>query len=178
MNIFELNKSKQGQIFTIRPLLNPKNIKNSILTYVVDYRLDPISLQRGWIYRHLCFALIDGELNILDYPNILSKNINDESLKMNSDKYFRIGVYYDYDDLYYKCDTFRNDGLRFDNTQEKRDYITDILKNTSLNLFESLKYQKNKYKDVVVDILDPNDFEKTIKRKLSDFSQQEMYLDM
>jgi len=176
MNIFELNKSKQGDIFTIRPLLNPKNIKNSILTYVVDYRLDPITLQRNWVYRHLCFALIDGELNILDYPDDLSNYINEDSLKMNSDKYFRIGIYYDYDGLQYKCDTFRNDGLRFDNSPEKREYITNILKNTNLNLFEALKYQRNKYKDKIVDYLDPNDFEKTIKKKLSDFSEQEMFL--
>lgn len=176
MKIFELDKTKHGEIFTVRPLLNPKDTKNSILTYVVDYRINPITLQRGWVYRHLCFALIDGNLEILDYPDDISNHICFDTLKMSSDKYFRMGVYYEYGDIQYRCDVFRNDGLRFDNTHEKREYIVNILKNTNLNLVDALNQQKNKYKDRIVEFLDPVDFEKTIKRKLSDFSDQELFL--
>jgi hypothetical protein len=62
-NIFKIKSSDNGKVFIVRPLLNAKNLKENILSYKVYFN----ELRQEWVYRYLCFALVDDELKIFDF---------------------------------------------------------------------------------------------------------------
>lgn len=173
MKIFRINSSMDGETFVVRPLLNARDIKNSILSYKIGYVLNPQTLQYDWKYRYLCFALINDELEIFNYSESMSKYITSDTLKMNSSKSIVIDVHVKEGLLSNKYNIVINDKYRFDNTPQKREYIKGVLTNTTLDLNDALKQEKNRIKDMVIDIPDPNDFSKTIKKKLSEIYDNE-----
>jgi hypothetical protein len=144
-NIFKIKSSDNGKVFIVRPLLNAKNLKENILSYKVYFN----ELRQEWVYRYLCFALVDDELKIFDFSKQthywfvdmdIEKKSSFHMLMMNSDRALKITVKTKMNFFDNEYEIINDDKYRFDNTEEKRIYISKLLKNTDLDLSAALNF--------------------------------------
>jgi hypothetical protein len=148
MEIFKATIKDDGKSFIIRPLLNAKDLKNHIIrcdTGIKGFMNLPI-------YEFLCFALVDDELKIIRFGRTLFNFMRDNSvtehvmemLQMKCDKAIKLTmrVRQGYPDPLYEI--VQDDKYRFDNTPEKRKYISDLLLHTELDLMDALEFEKER----------------------------------
>ncbi len=63
MEIFKIKTENDGEVYNIRPLLNPKDLNKSIVIYKTYFNTTTYT----WSYRYMCFALVNDELKIFDF---------------------------------------------------------------------------------------------------------------
>jgi hypothetical protein len=148
METFKIKTEDEGKVFIIRPLLNAKNLKENIVSYKIRFGIN-FSLNGGmgayeWSYRYMCFALVNGELKIFNFFKEINKLITSELLMMSSNKAIKITVGVREGFLDNQYEIIEDDKFRFDNTDEKRNYIKNLLTTTDLDLSEALKEEKLK----------------------------------
>ena len=146
MKTFKLKTEDNGKVFIVRPLLNAKNLKENKVSYKIRFGIN-FSLNGGayeWSYRYMCFALVNDELKIFNFSKEINKLITSELFMMNSNKAIKITVGVREGFLYNQYEIIEDDKFRFDNTDEKRNYIKNLLTTTDLDLSEALKEEKLK----------------------------------
>jgi len=146
MEIFKIKPEDEGKIFIVRPLLNNKRL-NTLKDNIVSYKWGFNSLTKEWSYRHLCFALVNEELKIFDFSKEIYKlfsidGIPEKFLFMSNDKAIKITVGVKMGFLNNKYEILTDEKYRFDDSEEKRSYILNLLDNTKLDLLEALSETK------------------------------------
>jgi hypothetical protein len=167
MKIFKIKPEDEGKVFIVRPLPNAKEFpKNMILNYKTYFN----DLRKEWEYRYLCFALINDEFKIFDFskeihkyfveqmtlpntekPNPLASYILHNvatMLMLNNDRALKITVKTKGGFLNNEYEVIQDDKYRFDNTDEKRKYITGLFSETDLDLSEALKTKTNEIQEM------------------------------
>ena len=152
METFKIKSEDEGKVFIVRPLLNAKNLKENIVSYKIRFGIN-FSLNGGmgayeWSYRYMCFALVNDELKIFNFSKEIYKLIMTDGipklLMMDSNKAIKITVGVREGFLDNQYEIVEDDKFRFDNTDEKRNYIKNLLTTTELDLSEALKEEKLK----------------------------------
>jgi hypothetical protein len=152
MSIFKPTKLDDGRTFIVRPLLNAKGMEKKehhvlvLETGMKGFREKPIR-------NYLCYALVDDELKIFQFGETLRSIIHDQNMKnglmmdMKSDRAIKITmkITQGYADPTYEI--IHDDKYRFDDTKEKRDYISNLLYNTELDLSKSLEEATEKVRE-------------------------------
>ncbi len=197
MNTYRLNidNNKEGDIIIIRPLVNVKNFKNNILTHKSNFGID------GWIYKYMFLARIydnefNGELKAFycgeKIHKILQKEIKnrvkslDNILPMSplSNCAIKIimkhPVKLKHDDNYelmdYDCEIIHDDKYYYAHNEEEKEYIKNLLNNTDIDIEKEFDIQKDKIKDVIVEIPIIKRIETIEKFKLGDIFEKEKLL--
>jgi hypothetical protein len=171
IDVFKLSAKDKGKSFTIRPLLNPKDVNKSILSYKIWFN----RFKCEWMYKHLCFALVNDKLCTFNFSGELYNKMPHEMFLMDSNKALKVTI--DTVDIEDKTlmknnyEIIEDDKYRFDNTEEKRKYITSIL-GTGLDLSESLEYCKAEVENVEVNMgsIDGYSVYRTLKEVYADES--------
>ena len=148
METFKIKTEDEGKVFIVRPLLNAKNLKENKVSYKIRFGIN-FFLNGGmgayeWSYRYMCFALVNDELKIFNFSKEINKLITSELLMMSSNKAIKITVGVREGFLDNQYEIIEDDKFRFDNTDEKRNYIKNLLTTTDLDLSEVLKEEKLK----------------------------------
>lgn len=142
MEIFKIKLEDKGKVFIVRPLPNAKNLKENILSYKTGFS------NNRWSYRHMCFALVNDELNIFNFSKEVHKLIMIDGipklLMMDSNKAIKITVGVREGFLDNQYEIIEDDKFRFDTDDEKRNYIKKLLTTTDLDLSQALKEEKLK----------------------------------
>lgn len=163
MEVFKLTKNDIGKTFIIRPLLNAKNLKENILGFKFYFN----TTEYKWVYRKLCFALVDDKLSIFQFSNEVHNYLKPEMFLMNSNKALKITINLDSDSMLMEnhYEIIENDKYRFDDTNEKKDYIKNLLTNTELDLSKALNQVKSEIGHIEIKLPTSNgDFKiKTLK---------------
>jgi len=148
MEIFKPTKLDDGKTFIVRPLLNAKGMKNKE-PHVMVLETGMKGLYGRPLNNYLCYALVDDELRILQFGEklrgIILQDQNEKSgllmLDMKSDRAIKITmrVRQGFADPLYEIKIIHDDKYRFDDTKEKREYISNLLYNTDLDLSKALE---------------------------------------
>lgn len=155
----------------IRPLLNPKDVNKSILSYKIWYN----RFKCEWLYKHLCFAFVNDKLCAFDFSDELYNKMPHDMFLMDSNKALRVTIntakIEDKTLMKNNYEIIEDDKYRFDDTEEKRKYITSILR-TGLDLSESLEYCKAEVENVEVNMgsIDGYSVYRTLKEVYADES--------
>lgn len=158
MEIFKIKPEDKGKVFIVRPLLNAKGMKNSKQEHILSYKTHFNDFKQQWKYRYLCYALVNDKLEIFDFSQeihkyflIISNNAN--MLMMNSNRVLQIKV--DTKEGFLKNDylVLEDDKYQWDNTPEKRKYISDLLLNTTLDLNEALQISQDNILKIMSNLL-------------------------
>lgn len=162
MITFKLTTKDNGKTYIVRPLLNPKNPNRSVLGFKVRYNFKKYE----WVFQKLCFALVNDKLQIFQFSDNTHKYLSPELFLMNSNKAVKITVNV-VDEEYLICEyeIIEENKYRFDDTDEKRNYIKTLLTQTELDLTETLNAIKLEIGHVEVKLPTSNgDFKiKTLK---------------
>lgn len=152
MDILKLSIQDEGKTFIIRPLPNIKNLQKSILLYKHSYN----KFQFKWSYRYMCFSMINGELKIFDFSKaIRDKMFLDKNVPMffmNSNKAIKITVGVKEGFIDPACEIISDDKYQYDNTEEKRKFIKNLLESTNLDLFVAIEKSKSIIENRTVEI--------------------------
>jgi hypothetical protein len=157
MDIFRPKIEDEGKSFIIRPLLNAKGLKNKE-PHIVHYDIGLRGFMNVPIQGYLCFALVDDELKIIRFGKVMLDFIKSNSehgadfLFMNNDKAIKMNVSVkrinnDREKAAFfnpSYEIVQDNKYRFDDTPEKRKYISDLLMNTELDLNDALKEEIEK----------------------------------
>jgi hypothetical protein len=152
MEVFKIKTEDEGKVFIIRPLLNAKNINDSITKYKIRFGMN-FSLNGGigayeWFYRYMCFALVNDELKIFNFSKEIYKLLFIDKIPkllfMDSNKVIKVTVGVREGFLDNKYEIIEDDKFRFDNTSEKKEFIKNLLTTTELDLLEATKQEKLK----------------------------------
>lgn len=152
METFKIKIEDEDKSFIIRPLPNVKNLKENIVSYKTRFGIN-FSLNGGmgsyeWSYRYMCFALVNNELKIFNFSKEIYKLIMTNGipklLMLDSNKAIKITVGVKEGFLDNQYEIVEDDKFRFDNIDEKINYIKNLLITTDLDLSEALKEEKLK----------------------------------
>lgn len=171
IDIFKLSAKDKNKSFTIRPLLNPKDPNKSILSYKIWFN----RFNYEWMYKYLCFALVNDKLCVFNFSEEVYKKMSHEMFLMDSNKALKVTINTVNIEgktlMKNNYEIVEDDKYRFDNTEKKRKYIQSIL-DTDLDLSESLDYCKAEVENVEVNLgsLDGHSVYKTLKEVYADES--------
>jgi len=138
MEVFKIKIEDEGKVFIIRPLPNAKNFGQNITSYKLRF----CTTKYEWVYRCMCFSLVNGELKIFNFSKEIFKLIFARLFPMNSDKALKVTVALREGFLDNKYEIIEDDKFRFDNTPEKRNFIKNLLMTTELDLLEATKKEE------------------------------------
>jgi hypothetical protein len=143
MKIFKLQPSDEGKSFIIRFLPYIKDMKSSIVKYKTHFN----EIRKEWGYRYMCYALVNDNLEIFDFgSNIYSYLIKDmEMILPKSSKALKVtvGVRKGYLDNEYSL--VEDEKFRYDNTEENKSYLVNLLQGAQMDLLEELDNQIKLY---------------------------------
>lgn len=170
MEVFKITKDHKGQTFIVRPLLS------NARSYKIWFSIPRMK----WEYRYICLAFINDELKIFNFNNrtyntFLQNNLND----LRNDKAFKIIVDVKKvgEDVYINNfeEIISDDKYRYDNTEEKRQALTDLLSPIDLDSeFDiALKELKDSYRDIEIEFPNTSDYKTTNKIKLGEIYDKE-----
>lgn len=130
-----------NQLSSLKEIENLTNLKENILGFKYSFNIE----QYRWVYRKLCFALIDDKMRIFQFPDEVHNYLKLEMFLMNSNKALKITINLDSESLFMEniYEIIEDDKYRFDDTIEKKDYIKNLLTNTDLDLSKTLNHIKS-----------------------------------
>lgn len=142
MDFFRITKDLKGKTIIIRPLLNLYDMNSSILSYKSNFNM----LNGRWIYKHICFGIIENELKVFEFSDEVYSKFPAGILYCNSNKALKIHVdtidSNGYTFLNNKYDIDIDDKYNYSDTNEKRAYILDMFESKNINLSDVLESRK------------------------------------
>lgn len=154
MEIFKIKLEDEGKVFVIRPLIDMKNPNTSIVSYEIAG--SGVGFSGRPLIRYMCYALIDGELKIFWFGEHIKKIISDGRsimLRYTSSSAIKITVGVKYIPgsvqkfIDNDCVVITDDAYRFDNTDEKKNYLINLFNNADMSLESALSIMKNSFSD-------------------------------
>ncbi len=152
MDIFKITTKDEGKVFIIRPLPNIKNIQKSIVSYKTYFN----KVEYRWDYRYMCLAMVNDELKIFDhFKRIHELMFSDgvpKMILMDSNKAIKMTVNIREGFPDPQLEIISDDKYRYDATEEKKQFIKNLLESSELDLLVALEEEKERISDRKIEI--------------------------
>ena len=148
MDIFKISTQDKGKEFIVRPLPNIKDLNNNILSYRFYFN----EFNFRWSFRYLCYALVNGNLEIFNFPEEIRKYITPDILSASNNIALKIKVDTKQGFLNNQYELIEDDLFSFNRTKESKAYIENLLTSTDLDLEKALDEEKDKISHIEISI--------------------------